>query len=126
MIKTRTFKLNKLVSDKIIHDHGQNGAKVIHRQLSKDEKVKALAGKIIEEISEGTDLSELADVQEALDQIMKDQGVTKEQVAKAQETKRIKNGGFENGDFIDTETWPANHKWAEYYAKEPDRFPEIK
>jgi len=125
-MRTRTFRLNKLVRDKIVPDHIQDGAKVVHHKLSKQEKIKALADKIIEEISEGTDLAELADVQEALDQIIKDQGLTKEQIAAAQDTKRSKNGGFENGDFIDTETWPADHKWADYYAAEPDRFPEVK
>lgn len=125
-MKTRTFRLNKLVRDKIVPDHIQNGAKVVHHKLSKEDKIKALAQKIIEEISEGTDLAELADVQEAIDQIAKDQGFTKEQIAEAQETKRTKNGGFNNGDFIDTETWPADHKWSDYYAADPARFPEIK
>jgi predicted house-cleaning noncanonical NTP pyrophosphatase (MazG superfamily) len=125
-MKTRTFKLNKLVRDKIVDDHIKNGAKVNHHKLSKEDKIKSLANKIIEEISEGTDLSELADVQEAIDQIIKDQGLTKEQVAETQKAKRAKNGGFENGDFIDTETWPADHKWANYYAAEPARFPEVK
>lgn len=124
-MKTRTFKLNKLVRDKIVQDHISNGAKVVHHKLSKEEKIKALAAKIIEEVSEGTDLGELADVQEAIDQIIKDQGFTKGQVAAKQNEKRAKNGGFENGDFIETETWPADHKWAKYYAKEPTRFPEI-
>lgn len=124
-MKTRTFRLNKLVRDKIVPDHIQDGATVARHKLSKREKIKALVNKIIEEISEGTDLAELADVQEALDQIIKDQGFTKEQVAAAQETKRAKNGGFENGDYIETETWPADHHWANYYAAEPDRFPEI-
>ncbi len=126
MANTRTFRLNKLVRDKITADHIQNGAKVEHHKLSKEDKIKALVDKIIEEISEGTDLGELADVQEALDQIIKDQGFTKAQVEAKQDEKRAKNGGFENGDFIDTETWPADHHWADYYAQEPNRFPEIK
>lgn len=125
-MKTRRFRLNKLVRDKILQDHIQSGAKVKHHKLSKEEKIKALVNKIIEEISEGTDLAELADVQEALDQIIKEQGFSKEQVVAAQEAKRAKNGGFENGDFIKTETWPADHKWADYYAADPTRFPEVK
>ena len=124
-MKTRTFKLDKLVRDKIVPQHLEQGAEVAHHRLSKEEKIQALAAKIIEEVSEGTDLDELADAQEVLDQIIKDHGFTKEQVAAKQAEKRAKNGGFENGDFIDTETWPADHKWADYYAAEPDRFPEI-
>lgn len=124
-MQRKTFELNKLVRDDIVRQHTEQGAEVQHRRLSKEEKIKALVAKIIEEISEGTDLGELADVQEALDQLIKDQGFRKEQVAAAQDEKRAKNGGFENGDFIGTETWPADHHWAKYYAKEPYRFPEI-
>jgi predicted house-cleaning noncanonical NTP pyrophosphatase (MazG superfamily) len=124
-MKTRTFRLNKLVRDNIVQNHLDEGAKVASRKLKKDEKTGALVNKIIEEITEGTDLSELADVQEALDQLIIEKGFTKEEVATAQAEKRQRNGGFEKGDYIETETWPAGHKWAEYYAADPNRFPEI-
>jgi predicted house-cleaning noncanonical NTP pyrophosphatase (MazG superfamily) len=125
-MKTRTFQLEKLVRDRIIQDHVAEGAQVAFRRLTKEEKIQALAAKIIEEVSEGTDVSELADAQEALDQLIAEKGLTKDKVAAAQAEKRARNGGFENGDFIETETWPVDHKWAEYYEKEPDRFPEVK
>jgi hypothetical protein len=71
-------------------------------------------------------LEELADLQEVLDQLAKDAGISKKQIAAAQKEKRSSNGGFENGDFIEQETWPAEYKWAKYYANDPGRFPEVK
>lgn len=125
-MKTRTFQLEKLVRDRIIQDHVAEGAQVAFRRLTKEEKIQALAAKIIEEVSEGTDVSELADAQEALDQLIVEKGLTKDEVAAAQAEKRGRNGGFKNGDFIETETWPADHEWAEYYGNEPERFKEVK
>jgi len=94
------------------------------------EKLRAIVGKIIEEAREylksEDKLSELADLQEGLDQLAAEEGITKEQIVAKQAAKRAKNGGFENGDYIETETWPAGHKWAQYYAADPERFPEIK
>jgi predicted house-cleaning noncanonical NTP pyrophosphatase (MazG superfamily) len=129
-MKTRTFKLQKLVRDKIVQDHLDLGGEVIFKRLSKKEKRQALAAKLIEEAKElkNSDelLEEIADVQEVLDQLAKDAGLTKEQIAKMQKVKRAKNGSFENGDYIEQETWPKDHKWAKYYTNEPQRFIETK
>jgi predicted house-cleaning noncanonical NTP pyrophosphatase (MazG superfamily) len=125
-----TFKLNKLVRDRIVQDHLNSGGKVKFKRLPAWEKRQALADKIIEETKElavsEEILEELADLQEVLDQLAKDAGISKVQIAEVQKTKRAKNGGFENGDFIEQETWPAEHKWTKYYANEPERFPEVK
>jgi predicted house-cleaning noncanonical NTP pyrophosphatase (MazG superfamily) len=48
-MKTRTFKLNKLVRDKIVDDHLAGGGKIKHHRLSKIEKRQALLDKLIEE-----------------------------------------------------------------------------
>jgi predicted house-cleaning noncanonical NTP pyrophosphatase (MazG superfamily) len=129
-MKSRTFKLNKLVRDKIVQNHLNSGGKVKFKRLPAREKRQALADKIIEETKELVAskkmLDELADLQEVLDQLAKDAGISKKQIAAAQKEKGSSNGGFENGDFIEQETWPAEHKWAKYYAKGPERFPEIK
>jgi predicted house-cleaning noncanonical NTP pyrophosphatase (MazG superfamily) len=126
----KTFRLQKLVRDKIVQDHLDLGGEVIFKRLSKKEKRQALANKIIEEAKELKSseeiLEELADVQEVIDQLANDAGVTKAQITAVQKKKRAKNGGFKNGDYIEQETWPADHKWAIYYASNPKRFPEIK
>jgi predicted house-cleaning noncanonical NTP pyrophosphatase (MazG superfamily) len=126
----KTFKLQKLVRDKIVQDHLDLGGKVIFKRLSKKEKRQALANKLIEEAKELKSseeiLEELADVQEVIDQLANDAGVTKAQITTVQKKKRAKNGSFKNGDYIEQETWPEDHKWAKYYANEPQRFIEMK
>jgi predicted house-cleaning noncanonical NTP pyrophosphatase (MazG superfamily)/8-oxo-dGTP pyrophosphatase MutT (NUDIX family) len=127
-MSTRTFKLQKLVRDKIVQDHIDSGGKVKFKKLNQKEKREALANKIIEEAKELRDskeiLEELADVQEVLDQLAKDAGITKAQITAAQKKKRDTNGGFESGDYIEQETWAKDHEWAKYYSNEPKRFPE--
>lgn len=129
-MKIRTFKLNKLVRDKIVQNHINSGGKVQYRNLSPQEKRRALTDKIIEEAGELTSskeiAEELADLQEVLDQLAKDAGITKTKISAAQKKKRSNNGGFKNGDYIEHETWPEDHKWSKYYASDPNRFPEVK
>jgi predicted house-cleaning noncanonical NTP pyrophosphatase (MazG superfamily) len=126
---TRTFRLNKLVRDKIVQNHLDSGGKVKFRRLAKKEKRQALANKIVEEAKELATskeiLEELADLQEVIDQLAKDDGITKFQITAVQKKKRASNGGFENGDFIEQESWKEGHKWAKYYASDPKIFPGL-
>lgn len=126
----RTFKLSKLVRDKIVQNHLDSGGKVEWKKLDAKSKQKELFKKIIEEAREAQDsddlVEELADIQEAIDQIASDAKISKAEITKMQAKKRRSNGGFKNGDYIQRETWPNNHKWAKYYGKDPKRFPEIK
>ena len=89
----------------------------------------ALVEKLIEEAKElksaKMSVEEIADLQEIIDQICKNLKISSQELAHVQKAKRDKNGGFENGDFIETVTLPADNKWAKYYAADPDRFPEV-
>lgn len=126
-MQTRTFQLNKLVRDKIVEHHEGMGGEVVWRQLQDDELVAALADKIIEEAKElrgKPTANEIADVREVLSQLARVCGISDADIAEAQEQKQVKNGGFENGDFIETVTLPADNKWVKYYAADPGRFPE--
>jgi predicted house-cleaning noncanonical NTP pyrophosphatase (MazG superfamily) len=129
-MKPRTFKLNKLVRDKIVQLHLDMGGGVEHKTLKGTELNEALVQKLIEEAVElkNSELSagELADLQEIIDQLAKNLGITEEELAAKQKAKREKTGGFEKGHFINTVTLPADNKWADYYAKDPTRFPEVK
>jgi predicted house-cleaning noncanonical NTP pyrophosphatase (MazG superfamily) len=128
-MKTRTFKLNKLVRDKIVEHTLGYGGTVKYHTLKGKELTQALLTKLIEEANElkTSDLStgELADLKELLEALSKHLGVEKDDLNKRQAEKRLKNGGFEKGHFIDTITAPADSKWAKYYASDPKRFPEI-
>ena len=130
MSKYRTFKLNKLVRDRIIELTEAYGGKV-HSEILSGEKLRlALINKLIEEAQElktsEISAAELADLQEILDELIKNLGHTKIEIHELQDKKRTKNGGFSKGLFIETLSAPADNKWADYYGAEPDKYPEIK
>ena len=129
-MKTRTFKLNKLVRDKIVQSTEAQGGEVNYKKISGKELTDALVAKFIEETEElqASKLSadELADLSEIIEQIAKNLKITDEELAAAQAEKRAQTGGFTKGHFVDTVTLPADNKWAKYYAADPKRFPEAK
>lgn len=126
----RTFVLNKLVRDKIVAANEAAGATVEHKVLSGYELNKALVDKLVEEAKElqadEVSANELADVQEIINQLCENLGISKDELATTQKAKRDKNGGFKNGDYIGTLSLPETSEWVEYYAQDPDRFPEMK
>jgi predicted house-cleaning noncanonical NTP pyrophosphatase (MazG superfamily) len=130
MSKTRTFRLNKLVRDKIVRYHLEMGGDVRYKTLSGKKLTDALLKKLIEEATElkTTNLSvgELADLQELVDALAEHLGTATSSLSRRQTEKRKQNGAFKEGHFIDTVTLPADNKWAKYYAADPKRFPEIK
>ena len=129
-MKTRTFKLNKLVRDKIVQSTESQGGVVRYRTLKGEELTKALVTKLIEEANElkTSDLSvgELADLKELVEALATHLGTNEKDLSKQQLDKRKKNGAFKKGHFINQLTLPADNKWAKYYAADPKRFPETK
>lgn len=128
-MKTRTFQLNKLVRDRIVEFNLARGGKVEYTVLEGGTFTKALVAKLVEEAKElqGSQVSveELADLQEIINQIRENLGVTEEDLQAVQDKKRLKNGGFKKGHFIQKLTLPANNEWVKYYASDPTRFPEL-
>jgi predicted house-cleaning noncanonical NTP pyrophosphatase (MazG superfamily) len=126
------FRFAKLVRDKIVDDQIANGAKPNYRTLSDVEHKQELVNKIIEEAKEITSAkpdevsAEIADVQQALDDLKEKFGVTSEDIAKAQKSKNDKNGPFKKGIYVDFVEVGEDDKWIEYYRKNSDRYPEIK
>lgn len=92
-----------------------------HRTLEPEEKKEALLQKITEEAGEG-DLPDLLEVIEALAEL---EGKSFEEIREAQLAKRKKVGGFKDGTYVGSLTLSDDDKWVEYYAAEPERFPEI-
>ncbi|MBI3494672.1 nucleoside triphosphate pyrophosphohydrolase [Candidatus Saccharibacteria bacterium] len=128
------FRLNKLIRDKLPAIYESIGQKAKLRILSKDEHTQALLDKIVEEVNEIPEsnitkkklVEELADMQQAIDDIKKINGLTNEEVAKAQKAKDEYKGGFSRGIFIEELELKHNDTWIDYYRADPDRFPEIK
>jgi predicted house-cleaning noncanonical NTP pyrophosphatase (MazG superfamily) len=126
----RTFRLNKLVRDKIIQLQAAD-AEVTYKVLKDDEYIRALIAKLSEEAVEmqtsksSTLLSEIADLQEVIDRIVIAIGETHESLHAKQIAKLQKTGGFDKGYFVETLSLADDDPWVEYYAKDPNRFPEI-
>lgn len=123
----RTFHLNKLVRDKLIQYMLEQGQKPEYRTLTPEETLHQLKRKVVEEIGEVSlenAVDELADVQEALDAILKLSGQSKAELRAAQTKKRRKFGAFKKGIYISKVAVPRDSEWSDYYAREPQRFPE--
>lgn len=126
------FIFDKLVRDKIPDLQRDSGAIPSLRVLTPKEHKEQLINKIIEEAREILPAardelaSEMADVQQALDDLRDLMGVSAEELARAQALKNDKKGSFKKGIFIDHVERDENDEWVEYYRRNPDRFPEIK
>jgi len=131
MTEMRTFRLDKLVRDKIVESTETMGGSANHRILEGKELTEALMNKLDEEIVElkngkGSSLEKLADVREVIEAIAVNLGHTITDLHAIQYDKRRKIGGFTSGHFIETVSLPENNQWTDYYAADPDRFPEVK
>lgn len=123
------FKFAKLVRDKIVEHQLAAGAKPSFRRLGAQEHKKELVNKIAEEAHEIVQAkpeevaAEIADVQQAVDDLKVLYGVTTTDVIKAQDAKNAKNGAFKKGLFIDYVEVAEDDPWAAYYRKNADRYP---
>lgn len=125
------FQFAKLVRDKIVEHQLNSGARPSYRQLSPDQHKEELVKKIIEESQELSQARpeeiamEIADVQQALDDLKEQHGLTDKDISKAQAAKNRKNGAFKKGVYVDYVEVDNNNDWAAYYRKNADRYPEI-
>lgn len=125
------FKFAKLVRDKIVDHQVASGAKPVYRQLNDNEHKHELVNKIVEEAGEIVAAApeeiaaEIADVQQALDDLKEKYNLSDEDIAKAQKVKNDKNGAFKKGLFVDYVELDENDRWVEYYRENADRYPEM-
>lgn len=126
------FILNKLVRDKLRDEYIRLDQKAEYRKLSKPEFSKELVNKIIEEAKEipfdGTKdeiIAELADTQQAVDDLMQLHEISDDEIAKVQTEKFNKKGGFSGGNFVVSLELSDDDEWADYYRAEPAIYPEV-
>ncbi len=126
------FKFGKLVRDKIVDHQIASGGRPTYHTLNTEQHKQELVNKIIEEAQEITRASadevtaEIADVQQAIDDLKGLYHVNNTDVAEAQVVKNEKNGDFKKCLFVDYVEVDENDKWVAYYRKNADRYPEIK
>jgi predicted house-cleaning noncanonical NTP pyrophosphatase (MazG superfamily) len=125
------FQFAKLVRDKIVDHQINSGAKPSYRILDDEEHKSALVDKIIEEAREITQAStedvaaEIADVQQAIDDLKEKCNLTDQDIKAAQDAKNNKNGAFKKGLFVEHVEVKEEDNWAIYYRENADRYPEI-
>lgn len=127
-----TFRYDKLVRDNIPGWHTANGHTVRGEQLKGTELLKALVAKLHEEAEEvGGAMSreelveEIGDVQQIINDICANQGITREELTMLIEKKTARKGGFLHGEYIETVTIPNEYdKWAQYCRNAPEKYPE--
>ena len=127
-----TFIFNKLVRDKLRDEYERMGEKAVYRELTKQEFTAELANKMVEEIREipigGTKdeiISELADVRQAMDDLMDLHSVTESEIKKVQKQKFDKKGGFANAVFVESLELQDDDEWVAYYRAKPEVFLEL-
>lgn len=129
-MRTRTFKLNKLVRDKIVDSTEAQGGEVKYKQLTGSKLNQALLDKLIEEAKElknsEMSVSELADLKEILIALRENLKIHAGELEDMRRKKAKSNGRFKKGHYVERLTLAADNKWAKYYAADPKRFPEIK
>lgn len=112
-VSEENIEFNKLVRDLIPKNIQDRGEQVEIVKLSGDALIEALKRKIVEEVYEVVDaraadaiVEEIADVQEAINGLLKALGVDHREVTKVQESKKRKRGGFEDGTMLVRTTMP--------------------
>lgn len=125
------FKFNKLVRDKIVEHQIKSGAKPKFRYLTKDEHKNQLIHKLIEEAREVLDAeekdvaTEIADVKQALDDLIEQYSLSETDIKAHQDKKRKLNGAFKKGIYVDYVELEEDDPFTDYYRNNSDRYPEI-
>jgi len=129
----KTFKMNKLVRDKVVDVmKGQNKISET-RVLDDREFVAELKVKLMEELDELNEVdfgdkdhfkNELADIQLLIDYLLKLNNISKEELDEFQKEKLAKVGGFDKRIFVGKVDLQDDDEWVEYYRKKG--FEEVK
>jgi len=125
------FLLDKLIRDKLRAEYTKLNQKAEYRSLSKDEHVKALKQKLLEEVNEIdlTDrqsiIGEVADVYQVLEDMLTANNISLEEVEKVKHAKFEKKGGFAEATYIDTLELTDGDEWNDYYRNHPELYKEI-
>ena len=126
------FIFNKLVRDNIVESQLASNAKPTYKTLDLESHKRELITKIIEEANEiltslpTETASEIADVQQAVDDFILLYNLSASDVRQEQKKKYVKNGSFSRGTFIEYVDLNDSDKWVTYFRENSDRYPEVK
>jgi predicted house-cleaning noncanonical NTP pyrophosphatase (MazG superfamily) len=130
MHKKYRFKTDKLVRDKI--PPGMSGAEFYDRAMEKDEYIKRLKDKMLEEAQEvhasDSDIAmreELADILEVVHSMCIAYNLSYEEVDNYRKQKKEVRGGFEKRTYSAFVEMDADHPKVEYFLSQPDKYPQL-
>lgn len=129
------FYFEKLVRDKVVDDcvGDPKVTETNYRVLEGSEYVRELIRKVHEEadeipVGEQIDsqeaLSELADLQGAVDALREALGFSEDQVMEAGARKTAKKGGFRNRQYIEYVILADDSEWIDIFRSQPDKYRE--
>ena len=125
------FSYKKLVRDNVVDQHIANGTKPLYWHLSDEEHVEHLTKRIAESIqrartsAQSTLAQDIADAQQALDDLRAKLGVSKVAVAEAQTTQAARFGGYQKGLYIDHVELDDDHRLVAQFREQSEQHPEI-
>lgn len=132
LITMRKFRLNKVVRSKLIARMLADKTEVESRELGGEEAYQAVLRKVSEEAQEAISApmskraSELADIQTAVKDAISLSGVSQKEVDAQEQQLAKSKGRFVPTVYVKTVNVQDNDPMAEYYASQPDRFPEVR
>lgn len=126
------FRFNKLVRDKLPRMYAELNQKIVTRRLTGPELLQALQNKLMEEAAEipfekgarDEIVSEIADLEQVIDDMKVAAGISDDEVRLAKLKKLEKKGGFSEGVYVDSIELEDGDEWVEYYRREPKKYPE--
>lgn len=129
----KSFKIDKLIRDKIPDILRSNGIVVHEKKMEDPEFILKLKEKLLEEAKEVLEerncaelCEELADVLEIIYALSKANGLTIDQIEKKRIEKRDVKGGFDNKIFCSSVDIQEENKEIFYYLENSLQYPEIK
>jgi predicted house-cleaning noncanonical NTP pyrophosphatase (MazG superfamily) len=133
MTQTHRFKVDKLIRDKLPQIMRASGIQVFERVMEKDEYLKRLKDKLLEEakevIASGSEKEmreELADLLEVMLSLAKAYGMEFADIQQAAEQKRADKGGFDNRIYNAFAPIEAGNPSLGYYRARPDQYTQVK
>jgi predicted house-cleaning noncanonical NTP pyrophosphatase (MazG superfamily) len=132
MTKTHRFRVDKLIRDKLPEIMRASGIEVFERIMEKDEYLKRLKDKLIEEAKEvvasGSEeeiREELADLLEVMSTLLRVYGIEFVDIQQAADQKRAEKGGFDAKIYLAFVEIEESNPRFEYYRDHPDQYPEV-
>jgi len=131
-MQTKTFKLHKIVRDKIVNLLEPRSVKIVSKKLTTEERLIHLKHKLLEESQEAFNskdqvelIDELADILEVVHALARESHVSMGEVESIRLAKCEKKGGFDECSFIEKITYTPDEYFYQYCLDNPDKYPEI-